>query len=74
MLRTRVLSAAVLIPLVAGLTYAGGWLLAAALYVVAVRSVYELYRLMEDAGYRPSLVASSVVMAALLIVARFPRE
>ena len=30
MLRTRVLSAAVLIPLVAGLTYAGGWVLSGA--------------------------------------------
>jgi phosphatidate cytidylyltransferase len=72
MLRTRVLSAVVLIPLVAGLTYAGGWILAAALLVVAVRSVYELFQLMEQAGYRPSLAASALVIAALLTIARFP--
>lgn len=72
MLRTRVLSAAVLIPLVAGLTYAGGWVLAAALFVVVVRCAYELFQLMRDAGYRPSLVASSIVMAALLVIALFP--
>lgn len=72
MLRTRVLSAIVLIPLVAAVTYAGGWVLAGALLVVAIRAVYELYLLMEKAGYRPSLVASSVVMAAFMTAARFP--
>lgn len=74
MLRTRVLSAAVLIPLVAGLTYAGGWVLAAALFVVVVRCAYELFQLMKDVGYRPSLVASSIVMAALLTISLFPDE
>ncbi|MGD2207005.1 MAG: phosphatidate cytidylyltransferase [Anaerolineae bacterium] len=72
MLRTRVLSAAVLIPLVAGLTWAGGWLLAGALLVVAVRSAYELFHLMGQCGYRPSLPAAGLVMAALLASARFP--
>jgi phosphatidate cytidylyltransferase len=72
MLRTRVLSAAVLIPLVAGLTYAGGWLLAGVLLVVAVRAAYELFQLMHQAGYRPSLAGSAVVMAALLASARYP--
>jgi phosphatidate cytidylyltransferase len=72
MLRTRVLSAAVLIPLVAGLTYAGGWVLAGALFVVAVLAVYELVQLMKTAGYQPSLAASAVVIAAFLIAARFP--
>jgi phosphatidate cytidylyltransferase len=71
MLRTRVLSAIVLIPVVAGLVYAGGWLLAAALLVVATIAAYELFQLMKEAGYRPSLVASAVVMAALLASARF---
>lgn len=72
MLRTRVLSAAILIPLVAGLTWAGGWVLAGALLVVAIRATYELFHLMKGAGYRPSLAASAVVMAALLAAARFP--
>ena len=66
MLRTRVLSAVVLIPLVAGLTYAGGWLLAGALLLVAVRAAYELFVLVEKAGYLPSLPASALVMALLL--------
>jgi CDP-diglyceride synthetase len=73
MLKTRVLSAAVLIPLVAGLTYAGGWFLAGALLLVSVRAAYELFHLMESAGYRPSLEASAVVMALVLAVARFPK-
>lgn len=79
MLRTRVLSAAVLIPLVAGVAYAGGWVLAGALLVVVVRAAYELLSLMERSracpdgdGLRPSLAASAVVMAAFLAAARFP--
>jgi phosphatidate cytidylyltransferase len=72
MLRTRVLSAAVLIPLVAVVTYAGGWVLAGVLLIVALLAAYELFRLMEEAGFRPSLPASGLVMAALLAAARFP--
>jgi phosphatidate cytidylyltransferase len=72
MLKTRVLSAAVLIPLVAGATYAGGWILTAVLIVVAVRSAYELFQLVGKAGYQPSLAASAVAIAALMAVARFP--
>lgn len=72
MLRTRVLSAAVLIPLVAGVTYAGGWWLTGALFVVTVRAAYELFQLMASAGYQPSLQASAIVIALLLAIARFP--
>lgn len=72
MLKTRIVSAAVLIPLVAALTYAGGWLLAGVLLLVAVRAAYELFHLMEAAGYRPSLAVSALIMALLLAVARFP--
>ncbi|MGD8398646.1 MAG: phosphatidate cytidylyltransferase [Anaerolineae bacterium] len=72
MLRTRVLSAAVLIPIVAGLVYAGGWILAAALLVVTVRAAFEVFQLLREAGYRPSLPASALVIAAFLLAARFP--
>jgi phosphatidate cytidylyltransferase len=72
-LRTRVLSAAVLIPLVAGVTYAGGWLLVAVVFVVTVRAAYEVFELKKKAGYRPSLAATTLVIAAFLIVARFPQ-
>ncbi len=72
MLRTRVLSALVLIPLVIGATYAGGWLLTAGLFVVAVIAVHELFHLLSEAGYRPSLTASALVTAALLLAARLP--
>jgi phosphatidate cytidylyltransferase len=74
MLKTRVLSAAVLIPLVAGLTYAGGWLLAAALFLVAVRATHELFLLMKEAGYLPSLPIGALVIALLLLVARYPGQ
>ncbi len=72
MFRTRVLSAAVLIPLVAGLVYAGGWVLAAVLLLVVMRAAYELFVLFEKEGYAPSLPAASLVMGLLLAVARFP--
>jgi phosphatidate cytidylyltransferase len=62
----------VLIPLVAGVTYAGGWVLAAAILGVGLRSAYEVFELKKKAGYRPSLVASAAVIAALLVSARFP--
>lgn len=72
MLRTRVLSAIVLIPLVAAVVYAGSWVLAVALFVVAVRAAYELFCLMGEAGYQPSLPASAIVMAMFLLIALFP--
>ena len=74
MLRTRVLSSALLIPLVAVAAWAGGWILAAVLFLVVVRSAFEFLRLMGQAGYRPSLTACSLVMAAFLVIARFPGE
>jgi len=74
MLRTRVLSSAVLIPLVALATWAGGWILAAVLLLVVVRSAYEFFRLMEQADYRPSLLACAMVMTAFLAIARFPGQ
>jgi phosphatidate cytidylyltransferase len=61
-----------LIPLVAAVTYAGGWMLAVVLLVVAVRAVYELFLLMEQAGYRPNLAASALVIAAFMAAALFP--
>ncbi len=70
MLRTRVLSAIVLIPLVAGITYAGGWVLAGVLFLVAVRAVYEFFQLMRTAGYQPSVLFSTLIVAAFLVAAR----
>ena len=64
MLRTRVLSAIVLIPLVAGATYAGGWVLAGLLFIVAILATFEFFRLMQSEGYRPSLAATAVLIAA----------
>jgi phosphatidate cytidylyltransferase len=72
MLRTRALSAAVLIPLVAVITYAGGWVLAIVLLLIAIRAAHEFFQLLRADGYRPSLVACAAVMAALMIAARFP--
>jgi phosphatidate cytidylyltransferase len=67
-----VLSAVVLIPLVAFVTYAGGWVLAGVVLLVVVLSGHEFFALMEKAGYRPSLVASGAAMAAFIVAARYP--
>ena len=72
MLRTRALSAVVLIPLVAGATYAGGWILAALVLVAVVLAAREFLSLMADAGYRPSLAVCVLVIVALLVIARLP--
>jgi phosphatidate cytidylyltransferase len=72
MLRTRVLSAIVLIPIVAGLTYAGGWLLAGVVFLAVIRAAFEAFALLKAAGYRPSLPAASLMMALLLLAARYP--
>ncbi|MBN1656989.1 MAG: phosphatidate cytidylyltransferase [Anaerolineae bacterium] len=72
MLRTRVLSALVLIPLVAGLTYAGGWVLAAVAALVVVRAAHEIFLLFRAQGYRPSLPVAALVIMALFLSARFP--
>lgn len=72
MLRTRVLSAIVLIPLVAGLTYAGGWLLAAVVFLVVIRAAFEAFALFRPAGYRPSLPVAVIIMALFSLAARFP--
>lgn len=72
MLRTRVLSAIVLIPVVAALTYAGGWVLAAVLLLVVIRAAFEAFSLLDAAGYRPSLPAAALIMALFFLAARFP--
>jgi phosphatidate cytidylyltransferase len=72
MLRTRVLSAAVLIPAVAAVTYAGGWVLAAVLFLVTVRAAFEAFVLFRAAGYRPSLLAAVLIMALFYLAARYP--
>ncbi len=72
MLRTRVLSAIVLIPVVAGLTYAGGWLLAGVVLLVVIRAAFEAFALLTAAGYRPSLPVATAIMASFFLAARFP--
>lgn len=72
MLRTRAQSTIVLIPFVAAVTYAGGWVLAGLIFLVVALAARELFSLMKKEGYQPSLPASALVMAALLAVTRLP--
>ncbi|NOZ26896.1 MAG: phosphatidate cytidylyltransferase [Chloroflexi bacterium] len=73
MLRDRVLSAVVLIPLVAGLAYAGGyWWLAAVALAGALASI-ELFRLLQHGGYQPHAWAGVAWTLALIASGFWPR-
>jgi phosphatidate cytidylyltransferase len=61
----RVLVAAIAIPVAAAVIYAGGWVLAGMLAVLAVAGTLELYRMAEQAGLRPILMPG-VAGAALI--------
>ena len=72
LMRTRTLSAIVLLPLVALATWAGGWVLAAVIVVVTIRAAYEMFALTKSAGYQPSLVMAGLIIAGFLVASRYP--
>ena len=74
MLITRVLSAAVLIPVVLGTAYAGGPYFAVIVTVAALLAGYEFYCIMRERGHEPSYVAGLALIAVLLIDAYAPRS
>lgn len=70
MLRTRVLSAIVLIPIVAAVLYLGGWWFTGTILLVAGLAAYEFYGLLGEAdlrGCRPlglAMIATMILGAA----------
>ncbi|MDR0787998.1 MAG: phosphatidate cytidylyltransferase [Gemmatimonadota bacterium] len=64
---TRVLVAAVAIPVAIGIIYLGGWVLAAGLAVLAVLSAGEFYRLAETRQARP-LVGAGMIAVVLFVL------
>jgi phosphatidate cytidylyltransferase len=65
---TRVLVAAVGIPIVVGLIFLGGWALAALLALVAVFAAREFYAMAEKKGARPLRLLGCVVAASFVVL------
>jgi phosphatidate cytidylyltransferase len=72
-LKTRILSAIVLIPIVLGLTYLGGPYFAALVAVAGLLAAYEFYQIVRQAGYRPFPVVGLALTASLYLDAYAPQ-
>lgn len=70
-LALRTGAALVGIPIALAILYAGGWVLAAALALLAVIGVLEFFRLAERSGARPLRVPGIVGTALFILVAGF---
>ncbi|MGE5138151.1 MAG: phosphatidate cytidylyltransferase [Rudaea sp.] len=67
MLRTRLITAIVLIPLVVGAVVLGGWWLFALMGSAMVLCGYEYFTILHSGGYRPERAVGVVLIAALLV-------
>ncbi|MFQ5578573.1 MAG: phosphatidate cytidylyltransferase, partial [Anaerolineae bacterium] len=67
MIKTRVISALVLLPVVAVFVQVGGWLFFAGMASVALLATWEFIQLMRGKGHRPSvMVAFGLALGGLL--------
>ncbi len=73
MLKTRILSSIVLIPIVLGLTYLGGPYFAALVAVTGLLAAYEFYQIVRQAGYRPFPWVGLALAACLFLDAYSPQ-
>lgn len=71
MLSTRVLSALILIPLVAAAVYYGGLWFTGLVTLFAVLASIEFYRLARHLGASPSVVVGAALTGALVIAAQY---
>lgn len=71
MLSTRILSAAVLIPLIAVTAWLGGWWFAGLVALFAALAVTEFYQLTRRLDPQPSAVIGTSLTVALVFAARF---
>jgi len=72
-LSLRLLSAAVLIPLVLGTAYLGGLWFAGLVALFAALAVIEFYQLTRRLDPQPSLVIGTTLTIALVLAARYPQ-
>ncbi|MEA3344934.1 MAG: phosphatidate cytidylyltransferase [Chloroflexota bacterium] len=73
MLRTRILSAVILIPIVGTAVYLGGPWLAAVVGLAALVAGWEFYGLLRKGGYEPSTSLGLLLIALLLLGFYRPR-
>jgi phosphatidate cytidylyltransferase len=71
-LSTRVVSAVILIPLVAAAVYLGGLFFAGLVAVVGVLATIEFYQIARRLGARPYVVVGSTLTAVAVLAAQFP--
>lgn len=72
LLRTRLLTALILIPLAGWAIWAGGWWFFGVLFLVAEWGGYEFSQLVRHGGYTPQTVFTLAIIAVLLLDAQFP--
>ena len=73
MLKTRILSSLVLIPIVLVLTYMGGPYFALLVVVMGLLAAYEFYQIVRQAGYRPFTAVGLALAASLFLDAYAPQ-
>jgi len=73
MLKTRIISSLVLIPIVLGLTYLGGQYYGVLVTVVSLLAAYEFYRIVRQAGYRTFPVVGLGLTGLLILDAYLPQ-
>jgi phosphatidate cytidylyltransferase len=71
-LSQRVLSAAVMIPLVALVIYLGGWWIFLVMAAAIIAAQYEFWQVLSVGGHRPSLPVAVAISLALLVDAQWP--
>ncbi|MBS1252660.1 MAG: Phosphatidate cytidylyltransferase [Anaerolineales bacterium] len=69
MLRQRVVSALVLLPIVLGTTYLGGWYFFSLVFIVTLLAGFEFYRLLGDQGHHPARILGLIMMGGFVIAA-----
>ena len=72
MLRTRALSALILIPVAGLVVWAGGWWFFAAIVLVALLAGYEFSQLMSQGGFAPTTVFVGAIIVISLVDAQLP--
>jgi phosphatidate cytidylyltransferase len=73
MLRTRVLSALLLVPAVCLVVWAGGWWFFGAILIVAGLAGYEYTQLMQRGGHKPSIFFVSAFIGLFFLDSQIPR-
>jgi phosphatidate cytidylyltransferase len=71
---TRVLVAAVGVPLAVSAVYVGGWVLAGLLVVVSILAALEFFRMAERKGARPFAALGAILSAGFVVLAAIEPE